>query len=784
MGAEQKLTFKFEETGLDAVNADLAQTQQNLKDTGTAANRMSNTTGQAATSLSTSTRSATVATSNFSRANASAGISAQEAAGKYGVAAGVLGNLGTIAGQNSPKFAQMAGSIATAGSAATAAAGAFGPWGIAIGIAIAALPLLIELIDDTEEQTKKMNRQFELSTQNLDEFVSRFRSMTDLQRRLRALSEGEGSLDDVNGSLLQMTETASDLSNSIVGMFDDFDIPAGSRLETALTSAINRGAEDSEISRIINEGLRRQEINLNDIGDAQRRAVGLARQRKTFTEEQNRLLARQAILLEKAAIAAQSALTAQKRAAIAAANAPPDPDLPTGGAGFDREGERESQIDSLNRLFDEQANIVSRAALSLNDYDLQLGEIDDTTQALLANQPEGGLALLGQFEIDPGDIDELRRGSEDIVEIISQLQDKNQELADLEDALGVARTRREFTRLKERQEQVQATIETLETELSAREDINSRAIADARRRASELADSLEKENEAFRAASNAERVIDNDRRRRALRNAEDFNKSMAQTLARARNAEEAFFASSLTNIDNLIDKYRQLAEETKTSMEGSVIVILGAQAALISAAELTNQLFQNAVSSAANEMMNSWNNAAIARENALEAEKIAAEQGTEAAEKQAEAYAFAAKVAEASAPSFEEAAESILRSVVQGLAIEAGLQTLKEVAFAISSAATQDYASAGAHLAAAAAWGVVTVAAGGAAAAIGPGPTAGGIGASRPGFAPLSPDQQEDDNKGETIITINFQGDAFATRDEIGRAVQEAIDEAQRTGAL
>lgn len=131
--------------------------------------------------------------------------------------------------------------------------------------------------------------------------------------------------------------------------------------------------------------------------------------------------------------------------------------------------------------------------------------------------------------------------------------------------------------------------------------------------------------------------------------------------------------------------------------------------------------------------------------------------------------------------SFVEAAEAMAKGVIRSLVQEGIVQAVTETARGIADLASYQYATAGMHFAAAAAWGAVAGVAGAVGAATG---SFGGSGAGAGG----GPSQREmaererNDERGAGTTVINLYPGAFATEDERANALRRALNYNARMG--
>lgn len=133
--------------------------------------------------------------------------------------------------------------------------------------------------------------------------------------------------------------------------------------------------------------------------------------------------------------------------------------------------------------------------------------------------------------------------------------------------------------------------------------------------------------------------------------------------------------------------------------------------------------------------------------------------------------------------SFVQAAEDMAKGVIKALTIESIVQAVTEVARAVASFASQDYASGVAHLAAAAAWGAVGVVAGGVGAAVGAFGGGGGADKSAGGGADnrdLSSRSVSERDVSQPIV-VNVYPEVFANRNA-QRFVYDAMNAGARDG--
>lgn len=131
--------------------------------------------------------------------------------------------------------------------------------------------------------------------------------------------------------------------------------------------------------------------------------------------------------------------------------------------------------------------------------------------------------------------------------------------------------------------------------------------------------------------------------------------------------------------------------------------------------------------------------------------------------------------------SFVEAAEAMAKGVIRSLVQEGIVQAVTETARGIADLASYQYATAGMHFAAAAAWGAVAGVAGAVGAATG---SFGGSGAGAGGGPSqremAERDRREDQGAGTTVI--NLYPGAFSTEDERANALRRALNYNARMG--
>lgn len=131
--------------------------------------------------------------------------------------------------------------------------------------------------------------------------------------------------------------------------------------------------------------------------------------------------------------------------------------------------------------------------------------------------------------------------------------------------------------------------------------------------------------------------------------------------------------------------------------------------------------------------------------------------------------------------SFVEAAEAMAKGVIRSLVQEGIVQAVTETARGIADLASYQYATAGMHFAAAAAWGAVAGVAGAVGAATG---SFGGSGAGA-GSGPSQREMAErdrNDERGAGTTVINLYPGAFATEDERANALRRALNYNARMG--
>lgn len=131
--------------------------------------------------------------------------------------------------------------------------------------------------------------------------------------------------------------------------------------------------------------------------------------------------------------------------------------------------------------------------------------------------------------------------------------------------------------------------------------------------------------------------------------------------------------------------------------------------------------------------------------------------------------------------SFVEAAEAMAKGVIRSLVQEGIVQAVTETARGIADLASYQYATAGMHFAAAAAWGAVAGVAGAVGAATG---SFGGSGAGAGGGPSqremAERDRRDDRSAGTTVI--NLYPGAFSTEDERANALRRALNFNARMG--
>lgn len=131
--------------------------------------------------------------------------------------------------------------------------------------------------------------------------------------------------------------------------------------------------------------------------------------------------------------------------------------------------------------------------------------------------------------------------------------------------------------------------------------------------------------------------------------------------------------------------------------------------------------------------------------------------------------------------SFVEAAEAMAKGVIRSLVQEGIVQAVTETARGIADLASYQYATAGMHFAAAAAWGAVAGVAGAVGAATG---SFGGSGAGAgggPSQREMAERDRRDDRGGGTTV-INLYPGAFSTEDERANALRRALNYNARMG--
>ena len=772
--AKQQLTFQFEDTGIDAVNRDLTKTQQNLKQTGVAAQEMSRNTGAATRQVAQSTRAATQATNQLASAADTAAVTTQVASQKYGAFAGVLGNVGTIAASATPAFSKMAGAFGSARAATTTAASAFGPWGLAIGAATTALALLIPTLTEAQEGLEDTGTAAEEAAAKMQDYISRVDAAATSTRnfiRTQRIQLGQfASAEEAEAAVIATSQLLAESQDNLQTIveesghsFNDAS-EARRRLNLIMEDAVltNRHLSDAEV--YATTAIRGEVGGIEDAVTAINREIDarrdLNRQLRTQSEARDRLRAQEQAERTRTTVGESDAAA---RAAAEEAARLAEQRARSGAAAAAALRATLARIsDDINKINERQYIFTDRIQQNLEDITAEFSTLQNLTTTFAEQGAEGIGGFADLFIID----EETTQAS---IENTNRIREGMQAIADLQGRLLEQRTALEGVHSEREAEIIRTNIENIEEELDSMRSSVSIEIALLEDRTHSFAEasdaieaSLQKEQDAF--AANAE----NERRITQMAIAAR-DRELEEEQKRLEQASAAFANASLSNLDDVIAKYNELIAITGEAANASEVAAFSIGSAFTTMGQNIESSFRGSVAAAFDEFVDSqW-----------EAQRAA----EEAANNTSTALGETSDSAEVTAVTLSESVEAIGRSIIQALVSEAIVQTVVEGARALASAASFDYVGAAAHGAAAATWASVGTVAGGALALMGPGPRAGGVRASRPSEA-AAPEQQQEQKAGDRTVQIIFEGQVLATRDDIGRMVHQSLREAERVGAL
>lgn len=240
---------------------------------------------------------------------------------------------------------------------------------------------------------------------------------------------------------------------------------------------------------------------------------------------------------------------------------------------------------------------------------------------------------------------------------------------------------------------------------------------------------------ALREAAEAQRA--------AAESAKDHATAQAELSDKAKEAQTAFGEGYVNSLDEVIEKWRDANDASRRAGMGMLSTTRLLERGIVAVGNNIAETIGGTMKGAFEDALGAW----------LDGSK-----------------------------SFVQAAEDMAKGVIKALTIESIVQAVTEVARAVASFASQDYASGVAHLAAAAAWGAVGVVAGGVGAAVG---AFGGGGADK--TASQGADNRDlsrgavAERDASQPITVIVYPEVFANRNA-QRFVYNTIDAGARNG--
>lgn len=231
--------------------------------------------------------------------------------------------------------------------------------------------------------------------------------------------------------------------------------------------------------------------------------------------------------------------------------------------------------------------------------------------------------------------------------------------------------------------------------------------------------------------------------RAAAESAKDHATAQAELRDRAKEAQTAFGEGYVNSLDEVIEKWRDANDASRRAGMGMLSTARLLERGMVAVGNNIAETIGGTMQGAFTDALGAW----------LDGSK-----------------------------SFVQAAEDMAKGVIKALTIESIVQAVTEVARAVASFASQDYASGVAHLAAAAAWGAVGVVAGGVGAAVGAFGGGGGADKSASQGADnrdLSSRSVQERDISQPIV-VNVYPNAFAR--DMERHTYDAINAGARNG--